>query len=226
MATELFSILQTTTRFSMAMPFTALAGALMLSLAAPTARAQSNQLPDLHFGDASRQGGKQVTQAKPQLKSVAATPTPAVPAGADTTVLETTRFTNWTVTCQSQTAQPRRCSAVTAVLRSKEDPRPILFAAIIKQNDAWRITLQVPTTTMVKPGVRLALGNETARQFEITSCEPTLCTAEGSLEAGTVEQFKGATNATATWTTINEGDAKVEFTLEGIAPAIAYLEKR
>ena len=209
-----------------------LAGVLLLSLGAQPAASQTNVPPQPQSATepakqrpAKPAPAKSATQAKPN--SAAAQPSTSSSEGRTATV-ETTQFQNWTVTCENRgdAAKPLRCVARINVLRSKDDPRPILFGYISTDGASWRMALQVPTSTVVKPGVQLAIGKRAPRQFEIISCEPALCSAEGPLDASGLEELKSSKSATVNWSTIGLGEAKVEFALDGIAPAIALLEKR
>jgi invasion protein IalB len=175
--------------------------------------------------------------AKPAAKTQPAKPEPAAaakpaanaPADAQTTTLETTKFNNWTVSCDNQGPTPAtlRCIARLNVLKAKDDPRPILFMGVVKDaSPQQRFIVQTPTSVQVKQGVEIAFGKNGPRRLDYVSCEPALCTAEIPLDATLAEELKNAATATVKWSTIQLGEAKVDFPLDGAGAAIAYLASR
>lgn len=161
---------------------------------------------------------------------VATEPATAAPnsAGAQTTTVETTQFASWAVSCDIQNSAPdkRHCVARTTIVRSNDDPRPIILLGVTKDAGAQRFFLQTPTTTQVKPGTQLTIGKNSSRHLEYVSCEPTLCTAEAPFDTALADELKGSDTATVTWSSLNAGDVRVDFRLDGAAAAIAFLASR
>jgi invasion protein IalB len=167
--------------------------------------------------------------AKPQEHAVSPPlPLTPPPQGGETVTQESTKFHAWTVACNTLNASPdsRQCVAKTGVLRGKDDPRPILFLGVIKNGADQRFVLQTPTTTELKPGVKIDFGKGNTRQFQFASCEPALCTADAPLDGALAEDLRTAGTATVYWTSIGVGEVKVTFGLEGAREAIQFLATR
>jgi invasion protein IalB len=160
-----------------------------------------------------------------------ATPAAAAPAAAPAAAAsanETTNFQGWTVTCTpvGQGGQPRTCMAQMGVLKSKEDPRPILMMNIAKTGGAATLIVQTPTTVDLTPGVNLQIGNGAPRHLTYVSCEPALCTAAIPLDDALAQELAAAPKAVATWVGLGVGEVRVEYALQEARNTIAFLGTR
>lgn len=171
---------------------------------------------------------KAKTQERAAAAPVAQAAAPAAPPAEAASANETTNFQGWTVICtpQGQAGQPRTCMAKMGVLKSKEDPRPILMMNIVKTGGTATLVVQTPTTVDLTPGVNLQIGNGAPRHLNYVSCEPALCTAAIPMDDALAQEVAAAPKAVATWVGLGVGEVRVEYALQEARNTIAFLGTR
>ncbi len=171
-----------------------------------------------------------VEKAKAQDRAPSTSAVAPTPAAAPAAALanETTNFQGWSVTCTppGQAGQPRTCMAQMGVLKSKEDPRPILVMGIAKTGGSATLIVQTPTTVDLTPGVNLQIGNGAPRHLTYVSCEPALCTAALPMDDALAQEVAAAPKAVATWVGLGVGEVRVEYALQEARNTIAFLGTR
>lgn len=164
----------------------------------------------------------------PSAPAAAPAAAAATPAAAPAAANETTNFQGWTVTCTppGQGGQPRTCMAQMGVLKSKEDPRPILMMGIAKTGGSATLLVKTPTTVDLTPGVNLQVGNGAPRHLNYVSCEPALCTAALPMDDALAQEIASAPKAVVTWVGLGVGEVRVEYALQEARNTIAFLGTR
>lgn len=190
--------------------------------------------------------GTPVPKQKPVAKSkavstpVAETRSAATPnalqgeAGADTdgpssTTVATTKFNSWAVVCETQTgAHPsHHCSARSSIVNGQNQQQLLLVLDVRKnQSGQWALSVQTPSSVVLKPGIKMTLGTNEPKQLEFVSCQPALCSSEVSFDQKLLDELTATDKAVVTYVSLVQGETKVDFGLKGANSAISYLLKQ
>lgn len=116
--------------------------------------------------------------------------------------------------------------AKTTVIKSKEDPRPIVFMNIVKAEGKSTLVIQTPTGIDLAPGVMLKIGDAAPRHLNYVSCEPALCSAALPMDEALTREVADSSKASASWVGLGVGEVRVEYPLQESRNTIAYLASR
>jgi len=142
---------------------------------------------------------------------------------------ETTTFDTWTVTCNVHSKDVKGedgCIARTNVVKSADDPQPVLYLIVVKNEAGERMLVQTPSSIKLGPGTKVQFGDNKVLDLKYSSCEPALCTADMTFDSAIADQMKTSEKASVLWTSLTLGEIKVEFALAGARAAIEYLAKK
>ncbi|MFC6790130.1 invasion associated locus B family protein [Methylobacterium komagatae] len=205
-------------------------GAFLLAPAYVSAQEQlsGNPAPKLHRTEQKPRAPERATlkPAATPAPTAAAASTPASAAAAPKN--ETANFQGWSVACTppGSAGQPRTCMAKTTVIKSKEDPRPIVFMNIVKADGKSTLVIQTPTGIDLAPGVMLKIGDAAPRHLNYVSCEPALCSAALPMDEALTREVADSSKASASWVGLGVGEVRVEYPLQESRNTIAYLASR
>lgn len=187
-----------------------------------------NSAPKLHRIEQKLKAPERATlkPAPVPPPAAAAGSTPALAAAASQN--ETVTFQGWSVSCTPLGAagQSRTCLAKTAVIKSKEDPRPIVFMNIVKADGKSTLVIQTPTGIDLAPGVMLKIGDAAPRHLNYVSCEPALCSAAVPMDEALTREVAESPIASASWVGLGIGEVRVEYPLQESRNTISYLASR
>lgn len=187
-----------------------------------------NSAPKLHRTEQKPKAPERATlkPAPAPAPTAAAAPAPAPAPAASKN--ETATFQGWSVSCTplGATGQSRTCMAKTTVIKSKEDPRPIVFMNIVKAEGKSTLVIQTPTGIDLAPGVMLKIGDAAPRHLNYVSCEPALCSAAVPMDEALTREVAESPKASASWVGLGVGEVRVEYPLQESRNTIAYLASR
>lgn len=169
--------------------------------------------------------------AQTQKGSPAVKPTPIASPPVQETIkppvkTETTSFDNWRVVCDNQGSSPgaRHCVvAQMSVVRAETKQLLVILSVYRDKAAQWKFDVRTPTPLVLGSGVQIVVGKNPARRLSYVSCEQAMCVAEAPLDETLLRELRPEEESAVTFTSLENGEVKVQFPIKGAKAALEEL---